>query len=70
MGNEAFENALFVNALFGNGNKDYSCLWAVSSLKGWKYSNFFFQNAPLCSSIVSVATKVALGHSLCRESIV
>ena len=28
MGNEAFENASFLKASFGNGNEDYSCLWA------------------------------------------
>ena len=32
MGNEAFQNASFENALFGNGNEDSSCLSAKTQV--------------------------------------
>ena len=53
MGNKAFENASF-----GNGNEDYSCLWAKSD---WPFMSYLYNIDGLCSLVLGEPHEEAPG---------
>ena len=66
--NKAFKHASFGNALFGNGNQDNSCLWAVSlqfcKIENWSYLAFH-SSLELWVAAKKSASYLTISQSLC-----